>query len=42
MPGTPPVELPRELVGRGLAAARHAIETEAAAVSALAGRLDGV
>jgi len=36
------VELPRDLVTRGLAAARSAIETEAAAVSALADRLDGV
>lgn len=35
-------ELPRDLVTRGLAAARSAIETEAAAVAALAGRLDGV
>src|SRR3954454_11894510 len=33
---------PRELVARGLSAARTAIETEAAAVSALADRLDGV
>lgn len=35
-------ELSRDLVARGLQAARDAIETEAAAVSALAGRLDGV
>jgi arabinose-5-phosphate isomerase len=35
-------ELSRDLVARGLQAARHAIETEAAAVSALADRLDGV
>ncbi|MGW6280632.1 KpsF/GutQ family sugar-phosphate isomerase [Kribbella sp. NPDC055071] len=35
-------ELPKDLVARGLEAARHAIETEAAAVSALADRLDGV
>jgi arabinose-5-phosphate isomerase len=35
-------ELPRDLVTRGLEAARSAIETEAAAVSALADRLDGV
>lgn len=33
---------PRELVARSLSAARTAIETEAAAVSALADRLDGV
>lgn len=42
MPVVPRTELPRELVTQGLAAARKAIETEAAAVSALAGRLDGV
>ncbi|HEY3559117.1 MAG TPA: SIS domain-containing protein [Kribbella sp.] len=35
-------ELSRDLVARGLQAARDAIETEAAAVSALADRLDGV
>ncbi|MFG1911897.1 SIS domain-containing protein [Kribbella sp. NPDC048928] len=35
-------ELSRDLVARGLQAAREAIETEAAAVSALADRLDGV
>ncbi|MEU4194662.1 SIS domain-containing protein [Kribbella sp. NPDC026611] len=35
-------ELSRDLVARGLQAARVAIETEAAAVSALADRLDGV
>jgi arabinose-5-phosphate isomerase len=35
-------ELSRDLVARGLQAARIAIETEAAAVSALADRLDGV
>jgi arabinose-5-phosphate isomerase len=35
-------ELSRDLVARCLEAARHAIETEAAAVSALADRLDGV
>jgi arabinose-5-phosphate isomerase len=35
-------DLPRELVAQGLSAARIAIETEAAAVSALADRLDGV
>lgn len=35
-----PGELSHELVARGLAAARTAIETEAAAVSALADRLD--
>ncbi|MER7249752.1 SIS domain-containing protein [Kribbella sp. NPDC000426] len=35
-------ELSRDLVARGLQAARDAIETEAAAVSALAGRLDGM
>ena len=35
-------ELTRDLVARGLQAARDAIETEAAAVSALADRLDGV
>ena len=35
-------ELSRDLVARGLQAARAAIETEAAAVSALADRLDGV
>ena len=35
-------ELSRDLVARGRQAARDAIETEAAAVSALADRLDGV
>lgn len=35
-------ELSKDLVARGLQAARDAIETEAAAVSALADRLDGV
>jgi arabinose-5-phosphate isomerase len=35
-------EAPRDLVALGLQAARNAIETEAAAVSALADRLDGV
>ena len=35
-------ELSRDLVARGLQAARDAIKTEAAAVSALADRLDGV
>jgi arabinose-5-phosphate isomerase len=35
-------ELSRDLVARGLQAARDAIATEAAAVSALADRLDGV
>ena len=35
-------ELSRDLVARGLQAARDAIDTEAAAVSALADRLDGV
>ncbi|MEV6281760.1 SIS domain-containing protein [Kribbella sp. NPDC051770] len=41
-PAPADAELPRDLVTRGLAAARSAIETEAAAVSALADRLDGV
>ena len=41
-PAAGSVELPRDLVTRGPAAARNAIETEAAAVAALADRLDGV